>query len=357
MAYNPPPSPWSVAGIGGMRFGDYIRDRNQQRKQDARIAMLDQRQQDWRTEDIARREAEREADIARQDEAEARRLLLAGATPATMGQEARPNGLNPVPQVVGAGGYIRPNPHMANVGGKFFDVSSITPQAQEERRLAQSGVDRIQGLEDQKEMARFTAGLRPPPRENWTLRDTDQGLARINEDTGEVRIVSAPGSTPAPGGAGAPLRSVSRTDPVAPEKAASDYMAEAKRMLQRGIAPSEIQNFGARTDQAGYRALGPERRAHIVQNAIRELQQRGGAASDARAAVRQALAEEGLEVPESGRGGFKVPEPWTPNLGAPPSPAYAEDDTAKLVREIQGDPSLTPQQRADLLRKLGVRPR
>jgi hypothetical protein len=44
MAYNPPPSPWSVAGIGGMRFGDYIRDRNQQRKQDERVALLDERQ-------------------------------------------------------------------------------------------------------------------------------------------------------------------------------------------------------------------------------------------------------------------------------------------------------------------------
>jgi hypothetical protein len=42
--YNPPPSPWSVAGRGLLGVGDYIRDVSERRKRDVRIKALDERQ-------------------------------------------------------------------------------------------------------------------------------------------------------------------------------------------------------------------------------------------------------------------------------------------------------------------------
>lgn len=337
MAWTPPPpSGWTVASGGAFAIGDMIRDQSERRKRDERIAMLDERQQTWRAEDIARREAELAEERRLADEREANRLLTSGATPATMG-EARPNGLAPTPQVVsGAGDYIRPNRSLANVGGRYFDVSGITPQAQEERRLARADVERIQGIEDQKELARFTASLRPPPAPQLRTVETDQGIFTFNDRTGEL--------TPAIGPSGEPLRP--RLSGPKPPPTFEEY------------ARSRMSDFTNPANQYGQKVPGIQPDSAMVTIAQEYEAIHGPSEQTRRYTQRSTPAPETRVAQESGPSLVERLATRTKNLFGGHAQQPAEQPSGTLDprmskwAEIANDPDLTGEQKQALHRRL-----
>jgi hypothetical protein len=340
--YNPPPSAWSVAGQGLAGIGRFIRESQADREERERIAQLDKQRIDWRTEDIARRETEREADIARQDEAEARRLLLAGATPATMGQEARPNGLNPTPQVVGAGGYIRPNPHMANVGGRYFDVSSITPQAEEERRLARSEVERMRDIEDRKDLIKYAA---------------DQDIREYGATTGRLAGMD---------GAGSGLRGTPTVVTPDRQRALNLVRDEARGNATTWIRAGQHTRPQVIQLVAAQHRLSPGDAATIYEEALSQVQRSQGTdlmnqgretriTSGGESPLQQAIADAlGSEADARPNTGNTLPG-RRPLLQAEPSrPNVPQGQQSQQPQGAAPQPGKSWQQRADELRSQGI---
>lgn len=81
----------------------------------------------------------------------------------------------------------------------------------------------------------------------------------------------------APGGANTNPGPAARAREIAaPEDAAEDLYEQVQRKLEAGLSPQEIQLWAARNDQP-YRALGPQRRAEIINRALNARRSTSGA--------------------------------------------------------------------------------
>lgn len=208
--YTPPPT---VAGVlaGGLgSMGDRLKFFADQKREEERRALLDQRAVDWRAEDIGR-DDDRFALNARLQYG----LVPAGSQPPSMGDRFVAAGMDHAPEMAGGSmpmglgdrlaGSVAPPP--VEFGGQRYEINpelSVPGMvAARERGFADQDYRRVRAdqLTDQttarahaEQMERLQAALRPAPQTNWETVNTDQGIFQVSED-GATRPVQTAGQT------------------------------------------------------------------------------------------------------------------------------------------------------------------